>query len=291
MDRISTYPYGRNELAHVVSIRSRARCVNGTRHAGIDGVPAGRLARKILHTLAFASVSEDSRLTLHHRLRFLTGYFRNPHIVGALSPSSPALAAALCEPFRRCDRPATVLEIGAGTGAITRYLGPLLGEKDALDVCELHPDFADILERDVLTKPEFAPGVETGRIRLLRQPVQDLTFENRYDFIISGLPLTAFKLRDVRDVFRVIRRSLKPDGVLSYFEYVGLRRTSRLLSLGRRRTRIQWVSAYLSRNIRDHQFDRTIVLQNIPPAHARHLRFEKGSVRTGGLSRASTTGV
>ncbi len=215
-------------------------------------------------------------MTLHHRLRFLTGYFRDPHIVGALSPSSSALAAALCEPFKRFGQPATVLEIGAGTGAVTRHLGPLLGEKDELDICELHPDFADILEREVLAQPEFAPGVEAGRVRLLRRPVQDLTCENRYDFIISGLPLTAFKLRDVRDVFKVIRRGLKPGGVLSYFEYVGLRRTSRLLSLGRRRARIQWVSAYLSRNIRDHQFDRTIVLQNIPPAHARHLRFERG---------------
>jgi phospholipid N-methyltransferase len=210
---------------------------------------------------------------MDHRLRFLTSYLRHPHIVGALAPSSPALAAALCEPFERRDRPAKVLEIGAGTGAVTRHLGPLLGDADELDICELHSGFADVLERDVLSRPEFAPGLATGRIRLLRVPVQDLDYRDRYDFIISGLPLTVFELRDVRDVFRVIRRSLRPGGVLSYFEYVGLRRTSRFLSLGRRRTRIRRVSAYLSRNIRNHQFERTIVLQNLPPAHARHLRF------------------
>ncbi len=86
--------------------------------------------------------------------------------------------------------------------------------------------------------------------------------------------LTAFALRDVRDVFRVIGRCLRPGGIFSYFEYVGLRRTSRLLSLGKRRRHKRMVSAYLSKRIKRHQFDRRTVLGNLPPAYARHLRFE-----------------
>lgn len=207
------------------------------------------------------------------RWQFLKGYVRNPNVVGAVAPSSRALASALCRPFRSFSRPAKVLEVGAGTGAVTRYLGVLLGEKDELDICEMQPDFADILERDVLTNAALAPAVTTGRVRLLRSAVQQLTRENWYDFVISGLPLTSFELSDVQDVFDVIRRSLKPSGVFSYFEYVGLRKTSRLLSLGRQRARIRSVSAYLSQHIRDHQFDRQTVLKNIPPAYARHLRF------------------
>lgn len=212
-------------------------------------------------------------VALHQRLRFLTGYLQSPTVVGAVAPSSSTLAAALCEPYRRFRKPATVLEVGAGTGAVTRHLGPLLGEEDELDICEIHTEFADILERDVLSRPDFAPGVAAGRVRLLRSPVQEIECEDRYDFVISGLPLTAFTLRDVQDVFGVIRRSLKPGGVLSYFEYVGLRRTSRLLSVGRRRARIRSVSTYLSEQLREHQIDRTTVLRNLPPAYARHLRF------------------
>lgn len=212
-------------------------------------------------------------MALDQRLKFLAGYLRDPGAVGAVAPSSRALARALCRPFRRFARPARVLEVGAGTGAITRYLGTLLGRNDELDICEMHPEFADILERDVLGHADFAPGVAGGCIRLFRSPVQDLDCENRYDFVISGLPLTAFELREVEDVFRVIRRSLKPGGVLSYFEYVGLRSTSRWLAIGRQRDRIRSVSAYLSQHIRDHQFDIETVLGNLPPAHARHLRF------------------
>ena len=191
-----------------------------------------------------------------------------------MTPSSRALAAALCNPFRQRVSAATVLEVGAGTGAVTRYLGALLGSEDELDICEVEPDFADIIERDVLTRGEFAPAIAEGRVRIMRVPVQELTHENRYDFIISGLPLNAFELRDVKDIFNVVRRSLKPGGVFSYFEYVGLRRTTRAFAVGKQRKRILTVSTYLSHRIRKHQFDRRTVLQNLPPAHARYLRFD-----------------
>ena len=213
-------------------------------------------------------------MSLDHRLRFLKGYARDPSSVGAVAPSSRALAGALCEPFRRRAHPARVLEVGAGTGAVTRHLGELMSDADELDICEIDADFAAILEQDVLTGTDFASGVATGRIRLLIKPVQDITEEGRYDFVVSGLPMTAFELQEVKEVFAAIRRCLKPDGVFSYFEYVGLRRTSRVLALGRHRARIRSVSAYLTDHIRSHQFERRTVLRNFPPAHARHFRFD-----------------
>lgn len=208
------------------------------------------------------------------RWQFLKRYLSAPSRVGALAPSSRALAAALCHPFRQRADPATVLEIGAGTGAVTRLIGSLLGGEDKLDICEVEPAFADIIERNVLTRNDFGSALAEGRVHLIRTPVQRLRHENRYDFIISGLPLSAFELRDVKDVFSVVRRSLKPGGVFSYFEYVGLRRTTGTLAIGKQRKRILTVSAYLSRRIRKHQFDRRTILQNLPPAHTRHLRFD-----------------
>lgn len=211
---------------------------------------------------------------LRQRWRFLRSYLRSPNVVGAVAPSSTALAAALCEPFRRYPRPATVLEVGAGTGAITRHLGSILGEQDELDICEIEPAFVGVLRRDVLTNADFAAAVAAGRVSLLQAPVQKLPHRDRYDFIICCLPLNSFELRDVQNVFEVLRRGLKPGGVLSYFEYIGLRRTSRLLSLGPRRQRVCSVSRFLTRKIRAHQFEKRAVLRNFPPACARHLRFD-----------------
>jgi len=195
--------------------------------------------------------------------------------VGAIAPSSLALAEVICEPFLNSTSPSSVLEVGAGTGPVTRYLGTILRQGDTLDICEINHDFADILERDVLSNAHFAPLVAQGRVRLLRQPVQELSGENRYDFVICGLPLTAFDLRDVQDVFSVIRRCLNPGGVFSYFEYLGMRRTSRTFAIGKRRARIRAVSAYLTKNLQQHRFATKTVLQNLPPAHAHHLRFDQ----------------
>ncbi len=213
-------------------------------------------------------------MSLAQHWRFLEGYLRKPQVVGAVAPSSKALAQALCEPYHRYPRPAAVLEVGAGTGAITRHLGTILGEADTLDICEIEPTFTDVLRREVLTRADFASPVASGRVRLLEAPVQDLSHENRYDFIISCLPLNVFELNDVQDVFSALRSCLKPGGILSYFEYMGARRTSRYLAVGRRRSRIRSVSSFLSQNIREHQFDRRVVLRNLPPACARYLRFE-----------------
>ncbi len=214
------------------------------------------------------------RAALQHRWRFLHGFVRNPNVVGAIGPSSRSLAAALAEPLRKAPRPVSILEVGAGTGAITRYLGTVLTPEDEFDICEIENSFADILEHDVLTRPEFAPLMAGGRVQLLRMPVQMLPAEKKYDFIISGLPLTVFELRDVEDVFAVIRRCLKPGGVFSYFEYLGMRRTSRALALGRRRERLRAVNAFLTQNLRDHRFARKSVFLNFPPATAHYLRFD-----------------
>ncbi|UCC32357.1 MAG: hypothetical protein JSU86_08750, partial [Phycisphaerales bacterium] len=99
---------------------------------------------------------------LRQRWRFLTSYLRKPNVVGAIAPSSRALAVALCEPYRRFRGPAKILEVGAGTGAVTRHLGSLLGDQDELDICEIHPDFADILEQDVLNGAGFVRNVAAG---------------------------------------------------------------------------------------------------------------------------------
>jgi len=214
------------------------------------------------------------RMSLRRHWQFLKGYLRAPQTVGGLAPSSRALASALCEPFRRHRGPARLLEVGAGTGPITRYLGSILGERDELDICEIKPEFVEILKRDVLSHGNFASGLAADRVRVFGQAVQEIAKEDHYDFIIAGLPFTAFGLPDVQDIFDVVRRSLKPGGVFSYFEYVGIRKAVRVLSAGKERHRIREVSAFLNSNIRKHEFAQRTVFRNLPPARTRYLRFE-----------------
>ena len=216
-------------------------------------------------------------MNIVHNWRFLRQFLRRPKVIGAVAPSSRALATAVCGPYRRAAGSVRLLEVGAGTGSITRHIGTILGSDDRLDLCEIYPELASVLARDVLTNGDFAPAVADGRVRLLNMPVQEIDEPNGYDFVISGLPLTSFDLESVRSILEVIRRALKPGGVFSYFEYIALRPLSRTCAVGRRRARIRGVSAFLTRHIRDHQFSRQTVLANFPPAHARHFRYDEAT--------------
>ncbi|RJP33676.1 MAG: methyltransferase domain-containing protein [Phycisphaerales bacterium] len=212
---------------------------------------------------------------MRQHVRFLRQYLTSPSSVGAVWPSSQSLARALCEPYACADRPSAILEVGAGTGAVTRYLGRILRPTDQLDVCELAPAFLRVLEEEVLSDASFDRARNESRVRLIPGRVQDLPGAGRYDFVISGLPLTAFSPEDVDEVIGTVRRLIRPGGVFSYFEYVGLRRLSRWIRLGDRRRRMRRVSSRLDDMIRAHQFRRRVVLANIPPAYARHLCFDK----------------
>jgi len=205
---------------------------------------------------------------------FLRRYFAEPNSVGAVAPSSRWLVAALTAPVAARSGPASILEVGAGTGAVTRRLAELLGPEDRLDICEVDPTFVRMLETTILSSAPLAIGREQGRVRLLHCPLQEINTARAYDYVISGLPLTAFRSEDVQKILETIRLSLRPGGVFSYFEYVGLRRLGALLPRRRSRHRVRAVSRLLDQHIRDYQVDRRTILRNVPPAYARHWRFD-----------------
>jgi phospholipid N-methyltransferase len=96
-----------------------------------------------------------------------------------------------------------------------------------------------------------------------------------YDFIISGVPLNNFPVSLVEEIFASYRRLLTPNGVLSYFEYAGIRGVKKKVVGAADRERLTDLDAYLQVKIRDHQIGQDFVLLNVPPAYARHLRFGK----------------
>lgn len=195
-------------------------------------------------------------------------------MVGAVAPSSRRLAHALMAPFKARTSPAKVLEVGAGTGAVTRHLGHEIGAGDELAICEMHPALARHLQRKVLVQPQFERAVREGRVKLWDCSLQQVDASQRYDYIISGLPFTAFKPHDLMAVLQGVRRMLRPGGVFSYFEYVGLRQLKTAMSFGMAHDRIRAVSAILDDHIARFQIGRRMVLANFPPAYARFWRFD-----------------
>ena len=58
---------------------------------------------------------------MNENFQFLQAFLKNPLKVGAIAPSSPELASKMIEGIQP-DEENVVLELGVGTGAITKFL-------------------------------------------------------------------------------------------------------------------------------------------------------------------------
>ena len=203
---------------------------------------------------------------------FLRAFSKSFHTTGAILPSSRFLARALASDLRGPRGPARILEVGPGTGAVTREIVRLLQDEDRLDAVEINPSFVEHLrvrfEQDALFRNRL------DQIELIEGPVEELLGSAVYDFIISGLPLNNFAVSQVRTIFRTFNRLLKPGGTLSYYEYAFVRQLKTPFVGREERRRLLKVGRVVDRYIRNYQIGRKRILINVPPATVRRLRFK-----------------
>lgn len=197
---------------------------------------------------------------------------------GAIAPSSRFLAAALTGPLRARKKPARVLEVGPGTGAVTRRIVELLKPGDRLDLVELNEEFAALLERRFETDERYRRV--NGQAKLHVCPIQEYQSDEPYDCIISGLPLNNFPAELVEEIFERFFRLLAPGGVLSYFEYMYVRPMRRTFARNEERARLTTLDDVLSAYLAHHRVKRDWVFANLPPAWAQHLKHEPAGAAT-----------
>jgi len=145
---------------------------------------------------------------------FFREYLKNWKTVGAVAPSSPALARRMAE-SGEVWKAGHVLELGPGTGSLTAAVADSMPHDSKYLGIELNTDF-------------------TGR---LRQRFPSLRFENagaqdfdfdaylgpdeRFDVIISGLPWAAFPVPFQKAILDHVLPKLAPGGRFVTFAYYG----------------------------------------------------------------------
>lgn len=81
---------------------------------------------------------------MRNRLAFALGCLRDPRRMGAIAPASRALAQAIADEVQR-SKPSVLIEVGAGTGAVTRALAASPIAPKRFVVIERNADFAHLL--------------------------------------------------------------------------------------------------------------------------------------------------
>jgi phosphatidylethanolamine/phosphatidyl-N-methylethanolamine N-methyltransferase len=202
---------------------------------------------------------------------FLRQFFRRYHTTGAILPSGRRLASALCRYVREGAGPRRILEVGPGTGAVTARLVEVLQPDDHLTLVELNDEFVRHLKGRFAAEPSFQ--AVSSRTELIHCRLEELPGNGCYDRIISGLPLNNFSSADVEQILAVFGRLLKTGGVLSFFEYIAIRRVKQVVSGRAERRRLREIGRLLGTLFERHQIRCDAVWPNVTPAWVHHVRF------------------
>jgi phosphatidylethanolamine/phosphatidyl-N-methylethanolamine N-methyltransferase len=139
---------------------------------------------------------------------FLGKFLKHGTAIASLAPSSPWLSRAT---VRNVDwaRANVLVELGAGTGPITKVLAENARPDCRVIVLERDPDFVKILEDRFGSNANLE--VVGADVRDLAAILSERGIE-RADHVISGLPVPSFPKDLQRDLFRNVRSVLDPSG-------------------------------------------------------------------------------
>jgi phosphatidylethanolamine/phosphatidyl-N-methylethanolamine N-methyltransferase len=141
-------------------------------------------------------------------LLFLGKFLRHGTAIASLVPSSPWLSRTTVRNVD-WDRARVLVELGAGTGPITRVLAEKARADCRVVVLERDPDFARLLRARFGDRANFA--VVEGDVRDLAELLGRLGIE-RVDHVISGLPVPSFPEDLQHALFRAVKLVLDPEG-------------------------------------------------------------------------------
>ena len=139
---------------------------------------------------------------------FLGKFFKHGTAIASLAPSSRWLSRTTVRniPWQRAR---VLVELGAGTGPITRVLAEKAPPECRVVVLERDPDFARLLHQRFDRLANF--DVVEADVSNLTEILADRGIR-QVDSVISGLPVPSFP-RDLQsDLFRAIKQVLAPEG-------------------------------------------------------------------------------
>lgn len=192
-------------------------------------------------------------------MKHVAFFIRNIRQVGAVAPSSSYLTEKMVEPLRKRMQdaqsgPLRILEVGPGTGAITRHIVPMLRKGDHVDVVELNP----ILHAHV-SKEYAAEGMHFHNMNLL-----DVEVGEPYDFIFSGIPYESLPVELTEMLWRKKIQLSKVGTTITYFKYLNI---------------IKIRSPFLRKLISKSCGEQGLEFRNLPPARFYHLTISESILK------------
>lgn len=149
---------------------------------------------------------------MHENIEFLQAFLKNPLKVGAIAPSSPELAQKMLEDIAP-SADSVVLELGVGTGAVTRFLRERVPDKRSYLGIELDKRLVSRLRKDY-PEMRFMRGNACKAFALHKR-----SRLGKVDFIISSLPFVSLPGDVCETILEEIERFMEKGCLFRTFQY------------------------------------------------------------------------
>ena len=200
---------------------------------------------------------------MNDHIAFLREFLARFEETGSAVPSSRWAAQALTRPIKKLPHPKQILEVGPGTGVVTERALRDMSEKDHFTICEINPRFMQALKEKLADNPDYIRHKE--RVKFFEGPVQRLEESIKFDVIICAIPFTNLKVQIVEEIFTKLSKLSHEKTLVTFFEYIGLRKLGRIASLKERRDRLTQIDDFFSELFSHYHRDVERVWLNLTP--------------------------
>lgn len=138
-------------------------------------------------------------------------YIRNFKTSGTIVSPPPKAINRIVRNVKR-DKPQSIVEIGSGTGAITRQILDRMHPESILYCFEINPDFVQLLE-----------NIGDKRLRIIPCSALDILSyikQDSADVIVSSLPLSFFRAAEREELLLRFNKALKAGGTLNQLSFL-----------------------------------------------------------------------
>lgn len=149
---------------------------------------------------------------MNEKVEFLNAFLKNPLSVGAVAPSGPELSRKMVEGLEP-SKDSIILELGVGTGAVTKAISRILPDDDSYLGIELNDRFVEGLRNDFPTL-KFKQGDAGEASSLLKE-----SGLGKVGYVISSLPFVSLP-GDVTDrILKEIEKFMEMGCIFRTFQY------------------------------------------------------------------------
>jgi len=198
-------------------------------------------------------------------LEHIIHFVKDLRQTGTVVPSSKFLAKDLVEQLKNdiTTKESTdsfnILEIGPGTGPLTKQIAQLIRPCDQLDIVEIHDHFFQTIRAKY----------QQENISIYHQDILQFSASQKYDYIFSSLPYEAMNEELAKKIWQRKLNLCQQKAFICYFKYVSFRK---------------FKCDFEKELVKRYQQDKKIVLRNFPPARVFTLQIQEPVPNTGNIN-------